>query len=288
MRNRLKASNRDLREVMTYLDPTNTAFVPFTNWDVKRATKFAANLGAALPAYTDKLVSLATWSAAYNKAMDGKAEDITSGDHKAAVSYADHAVRFSLGSGLNKDLAQAQRGSEFQKLHTALMGWYIQNLNQFSTEVNLAKRGQISYGHLFLQFLLVVYLPAMISRMLAGDSPDDDESWIWWGLETPFQSLISGIPFARDLYSSSRSAFVGEGWVPDTAVANFYKVIERAGRQVYQKELDMGLFYAMVDGVGAATGAPSGQIKRTVRAVEAEGKGKDLEFWHYLLGAPRD
>jgi len=145
-----------------------------------------------LTAMADRVVSVPTWLAGYNKAIG---EGLSEGD---AIRMGDRAVRLSQGGGGAKDLAAVQRENELMKLltmyYTPFSALYAR-----LRDVGHTTRGPKDLPRAVARTIALVILPAVLSDLLVGRGPDDDEDDVWWAARKvtlyPFQS----VPFVRDV-----------------------------------------------------------------------------------------
>jgi hypothetical protein len=187
LRNRLLNHDRDIRDATKKLGKGAQL--------KDNVTKFAF-YGIGL---TQLTVDVATWYGAYDRALS-KYEP-TMGFEKAearAVQEADSVVRQSQGGGGTKDLAKIQRGDEAMRLFTMFYSYFNTLYNLGAKEIDSVKKitdvPKLAAGALWLWVL-----PALLSELIAGRGPDDDETWGEWTFENlamyPFQAIVG----VRDL-----------------------------------------------------------------------------------------
>jgi hypothetical protein len=148
--------------------------------------------------YMDRVVVIPTWIGAYNKALaSGMDED-------AAIYEADKAVRQSQGAGAAKDLAAVSRGTgqwgQALKLMTmfySYMSAVYQRQRTLGRDVRAARAGDIP-GLLARAWWLVV-VPPILSELMAGRGPGEDEDWGWWALKLMTFQGLGAIPLVRDV-----------------------------------------------------------------------------------------
>jgi len=199
-------------------------------------------------------VDLPTWTAAYGWHLDNYADK---GDD-AAVEYANSVVRQTQGSGSAKDLAPIQKGGEGQRLFTMFMTYFSSMNNMVIDEAKMLKRNptpaqitQFSFNMMLLTFIPSVAIE--IGYHLAGvGGPDDDESYGEWMAEIWAMHLMSGIPFVRDIASSTIGDFQYEVSPAAGAARNIVKFAD----QVKQGEIDKALVRAGVKTLGVVSPVP--------------------------------
>lgn len=150
--------------------------------------------------YLDRVVVIPTWLGAYDKAI---AEKMSEED---AIYAADKAVRQSQGAGAAKDLAAIQSGrgtfGEAAKLLTmfySYMSAFYQRQRTFARDVRGAKLSDAPGLIARAWWLFVV--PPLLSELLAGRTPDDDEdeSWAEWALTNIMFQIFGPVPVLRDI-----------------------------------------------------------------------------------------
>lgn len=148
----------------------------------------------------DFFVSAATWHAAYNKALEsGK-------DHKGAVWEGDKAVQMSQGGGRAPDLAAVQRGGEWRKLFTMFYTFFSTQYNQF-TKMYYDVRRTGNVGQFTARTFWLWFAPAIVSEILAGRGPDDDENWAAWAAKETAVYPFMTVPGLREVVQSFYSDY---------------------------------------------------------------------------------
>lgn len=150
--------------------------------------------------YMDRVVVIPSWLGAYDKAIaSGMSEE-------DAIYSADKAVRQSQGAGAAKDLAAIQSGrgtfGEAGKLLTmfySFMSAFYQRQRTFGRDVRYAKLSDVPGLIARAWWLFVV--PPLLSEILAGRTPDDDddESWAEWAVSSMIFQIFGPIPVLRDV-----------------------------------------------------------------------------------------
>lgn len=136
-------------------------------------------------------VDLPTWCGAYQKGL----KDFQGSETKAR-DYADSVVRMTQGSGAAKDLARVQRGSQYAKLFTMFYTYFNTLYNMTAlrvADVNM-HRDMDSVIRAGNSFLLLYMIPAVLTELVAGRGPDDDEEFLAWSakqlLMYPMQTVV--------------------------------------------------------------------------------------------------
>ena len=162
-------------------------------------------------------VAYPTWIGAYNKAMNGKVDNVRLGDEKAAIKYADMTVRTTQGSAGASNLSMVQQSSELSKLMTMFYSYFNTTYNM-QTEAYRKMRAQgisIKSGGEFLgQTLLLQLIPAVLGALLLDALPEDDDIeedpegvWAMWTLMSIFKYGIGQVVGYRDVGNSITSGF---------------------------------------------------------------------------------
>lgn len=188
MRNRLMNFDRDVRDMTRRITVTNA---------LSAAAESFAYQGIA---YMQLGVDLPTWVGAHEQALSqGK-------DDAAVVAYADSIVRLTQSSGMQKDLARVQRGGDLKRLFTSYYSFF-NALYQLTWRIVDKTRSVKDLPRLAAQSLLLYVLPAILSELVSGRGPDDDEEWAPWMVKNvavyPFQSMVG----VREVASAIESGF---------------------------------------------------------------------------------
>ena len=141
----------------------------------------------------DMFVSLPTWLAAYRNEMDA------TGNEEAAIQSGDQAIRISQGTGSVKDLSRVQRGPEVIRMFTPFYSYFATFYNQLANRSSDLRHGRISLPRAAASAAALWFGPAMISEILAGRGPEDDEEWRVWAVRNVAPYPFMGIVGVRDL-----------------------------------------------------------------------------------------
>jgi hypothetical protein len=189
MRDRLLSYDRDVRDYIT-----NNKF------GMKESTWFV------LIGYMDLATSVPTWIGAYQKAMDGKMENVEKGNENDAIAYADSLVRMTQSAGATKDLPAVMRSkNEGWRLFTM----HFSSMNLIYQQFAKTKR-QYTLDHnrpkLFASLFLIWFLPVALEEMIRGDGPpgDDDDAAAWakYLARKMFFFPFSTVIFLRDIMNA--------------------------------------------------------------------------------------
>ena len=265
MANRIKSFDREVRDITKQLRPSLGRFGWLDKVKEKAFTPMGIfQLGVDLP----------TWWGAYEKGL----KDFT-GDERKAAQYADSIVRLSQGGGATKDLARVQRGGELLRLTTMFYSY-------FNTFYNLAARrfSALRQDHspaaIFKAAntaLLLWFMPAVLSELVAGRGPDDDEEPLEWAainlLQYPFQAVVG----VRDVTNAAFGEYdyqITPAQTAPTSLVKWFKSVNKA-----LEEEDAGLLVKPTAEVaGYLLGLPLKQPIITVGNVWDYLTGEDPEF----------
>lgn len=195
---RTETLDRDIRDAVRR-EQSKFGFVS----DVKRFAFYTIGM-------MDRFVSTASWIGAYNRGLNEGMDDRT------AIAFADKAVRQSQGAGAAKDLAAIQRGKgssgEAYKLLTmfySYMSAFYQRQRTLNRDYARAVRTRSvsDLPGLLARTMMLYFLPALASELLAGRAPEDDEDWTLWALEKVGLSALGPIPVVRDIAGGVMSPF---------------------------------------------------------------------------------
>ena len=197
IRNRMDTLDRDIRLTLAEMQGRKQF--------ITAAKRFAFHgIG-----YMDRMVVVPTWIGAYNKAQAAEMDEASS------IYAADKAVRLSQGAGAPKDLAAIARGTgkwgEALKLMTmfySYMSAFYQRERTLGRDV-MAARGRDVPALLARAWWLIV-VPPVLSQLLAGRGPEDEEDWGAWSFKQMLFQMLGPIPGLRDLAPPVWQAVAGD------------------------------------------------------------------------------
>lgn len=191
MRNRAQSFDRDLAAAMSGFDIDKSAWR-----EGYERTAFA------LTAYMDGIAAQMTWLAAYQKAANGDAANVSVGDEAAAIDYADGVVNRTQGSGTAKNLAMVSRGTE---LHKVFVSFFYSFFSTYHNRLWEAYRKLRLPGYEYnaldamKSFLLLVVIPGLLSEIASrGELPEKKEDLAL----SVGRYAASGLPLVRDAVSA--------------------------------------------------------------------------------------
>ena len=266
VRHRMDTLDRDVRAGMDQLAGKNGF--------ITEAQRFAFHgIGLA-----DRMVVIPTWIGAYNKAIAAGETD------ENAVYAADKAVRQSQGSGSAKDLASVQRGTgkggellKYMTMFYSYMSAMYQRQRTLGRDVGTAEVRDVPA--LMSRALWLVIVPPVLSQILAGRGPDDDEDWGTWSFKQMLFNALGPIPIVRDAAQPFWEGVIGKRGFD-------YQIspVQRAVQTVVNSGKDIGKIVRgddtkratrnALESVGYATGLVPGQIATAVQFLVDVGYGE--------------
>ncbi len=185
MQNRQKTFDRDVRDTLKRTTLRGTAY------EVQQSFFYFTGL-------MDMGVAVPTWMGAYEKAMDGKVEGVNAGNESKAIDFADKTVRMSQSAGGAKDLALIQTGSEYHRVFTMFYSYFNVLYNLFKRRTKLTK-GVQDVPRFAASMMYLWVAPAILSELVAGRGPEDDEENAAWAAQTLGLYPLSTIVGVRDV-----------------------------------------------------------------------------------------
>lgn len=225
----------------------------------------------------DMAVSLPTWMGAYEKAIaEGKPE-------AEAISEADSAVRLSQGAGGAKDLAAIQRGGELKRMLTMFYSYFS---TLFNLLYRLGKRTKSpkDIPRAVLSYFYLVAFPAVMSEILMGRGPEDDEDRWKWAIKTMGVYPAMSIVGLRDVVNAISTPFDYQ----ITPIASMINTLAKGGKAYAEGNFSEYATKNLIIGSGAILHLPTRQAYITLDHLfdVAEGR-KDLNMYELLVRKER-
>ena len=233
-------------------------------------------------------VDLPTWLGAYEKALVD-----TEQDEAASIAAADRAVARSQASGIFSDRTPIERGtlsptvrqSDFVRMFTALGSYMFAKANvayERTGKTDFTDPSEVfSYVvDMVLLFTIEAVLYNAVKGSLPGmgDDDDEDENWAQFLAKETALSVMSTLPFVRDL-ASPFQGFSGGG-----SYGSITESLVKPFVQASQGELDKPLFKSTVDAGGMLLHLPSTQLNRILDAEWRRRDGEDVSPIEYIMG----
>lgn len=290
MKSRQTTFNKDIYDMFN--DPKIGPVA--TRWNEAR-NHIAGKLGLWLMTKVQfYLVDAPTWLAGYNQGMAKFGND-----EAKAIAHADAVVKRAQASGLFPDRSAVERGTlskntrqnDVVRLFTALGSYMFAKFNvayersmvagRTIREEGASIRGLQEAMSWTLDMAFLFTVEAVLYAAIKGRLPDDDDEddgWLKFLAKETGLSVMSTIPFVRDV-GSTLSGFEGGG-----AYGAITKEVAAPFLQIGQGEADKPLVKSIINAAGLATGMPSSQINRFVDAGVRQAEGEDVSPFEYLLG----
>lgn len=282
MKNRTSLVNREVAEIMGKISGNVMAST------LKQHAFDLQTIGDAMIAYPG-------WLAAYRKGLK------EFGSEQKAIIYADESVSATIGSGLMKDMSPMLQGSgrlaqtvgpEMLKSIT-FMGSYFNVIGRLIYSATKqadfkSVRGVASYSRQMTWYLAA---PAILSALIVGQGPDDDESWLAWSAKAIASYGFATVFMLRDLVSAA------SGFTPSSAWSRALDASIRASKGVYdvatgEKEGDKEDIAKILRSASYLYPLPgAGQAARTLEYIGSQEAGNEGDFNIYkaiVVGKDRD
>ena len=282
MRNRTALVNREVAEIMNQVGGN-----VWTN----RLKEHAFDLQTI----GDSMVAYPGWLAAYRKGLR------EFGSEEKAIIYADEAISATIGSGLMKDMSPMLQGSgrlaqavgpEMLKTFT-FMGSYFNVVGRLIRDANKQAdfksiSGVAGYTRQMTWYLLA---PAILSALVVGQGPDDDEAWLLWAMKTSAAYGLSSMFFVRDAVSTVSGFTPASTWSRSLQAA--YRLsMQTADIATGDKEADLEAAAKALRSLGYLYPLPgSGSAARTMEYIGSQEAGNEGDFNIYkalVVGKDRD
>jgi hypothetical protein len=264
MRSRQQSFDRDINDALKKLKGEKGP--------IKRMQEAAfAHIG-----FMDMMVSVPTWHAGYNKAISEGASEVD------AIAMGDRAVRMSQSAGSAKDLSRFQQGNEYQKLYGMFYTYFNGYHNMVRRRLAIEGRKPWSFKKVMnhsLSFLYLSAIPAVLSEMMVGRGPDDDddEAWAAWAAEEALKYPFMGIPFVRDAMSAATTDF-GYNITPVAEGIEDIVNLATVPADFWEGEADEATAKAIFMGSGYLFGLPARQMWTIIDNSIALSEGEELSI----------
>lgn len=273
MRFRGDSLDRDIREKLSELS------------DSSKMSRIFARAANITMQYIDHLLSFPLWHAVYQDALKEHAALSEADARYQAIHQADSAVRLGLGSQAPKDLPAIMRQNDLTKLltmfygfHNGIYGQVRDVAHQFRYDRNV---GKLTFG-----LTLSVLAPAVLSQMIMGKGPQDDENSGLWAAKRAALFGMDTIPLLRDL----AGALDRDG---DVRFSPLEEVMSKAGKAAIQAGSNSegkdwtGIGLNALESVMDVSGVPGTtqgmRLARYAHHVQ-QGKIEDPNAWDAIVG----
>lgn len=264
MANRARTMNKQVAEVKSRLESGKRNFIK----------EHAYCMIVAVQGMVDTIA----WLAAYEKAINDESVINSENPDATAIAVADQIVIDTQSSGTTHDMAAVER-SEYLGPFTVFYSWSNAALNQ-SYAIAKGERNRVkAYRDLLWMGMFMPVLEKVLREMLKAEDEDEEDDEFAKMMKMPFQATLeyhAGLFVgARELSSSLGSALMGERVFSYGGPAGTRGIA--AATQMLGNVSDptsWGAINSAIDVVGAFTGLPAGQIKKTIKGVRAIESGQ--------------
>lgn len=239
-------------------------------------------------------VDVPTWLAGYQQGLRR-----FGGDENKAVAHADAIVKRAQASGVFSDRSAIERGSVSQRtrqndvvrLFTTLGSYMFAKFNvayertakagKVLEQEGASTRSAVEVMSWTLDMAFLFALEAVLYAAIKGglpDDEDDDDSWTKFLMRETALSVVSTIPFVRDI-GGSLSGFSGGG-----AYGSMTEELAKPLKELAQGDVDRAFVKSVISATGLFTGIPSSQINRAVDAGWREMEGDEVSPVEYVMG----
>ena len=223
------------------------------------------------------MVDTITWLAAYEKAINEESVINSANPDATAVAIANQVVIDTQSSGATHDMAAIER-SDVLGPFTVFYSWSNAALNQSYAIAKGERNRTKAYRDLLWMGMFMPVLEKIVREMLKAEDEDEDDEFKKM-MKLPLQAtleyhagLFVGV---RELSSSIGAAATGERVFSYGGPAGTRGI--SAATQLLGNVSDptsWGAINSAIDVIGAITGAPSGQIKKTIKGIRAIESGQ--------------
>ena len=264
MANRARTMNKQVAEVKSRLESGKRYFIK----------EHAYCMIVAVQGMVDTI----TWLAAYEKAINDKSVINSENPDATAIAVADQIVIDTQSSGATHDMAAVER-SEYLGPFTVFYSWSNAALNQSYAIAKGERNRAKAYRDLLWMGMFMPVLEKVFREMLKAEDEDEEDDEFVQMLKMPLQAtleyhagLFVGV---RELSSSIGAGLTGERVFSYGGPAGTRGIA--AATQMLGNVSDptsWGAINSAIDVVGAFTGLPAGQIKKTIKGVRAIESGQ--------------
>jgi hypothetical protein len=238
----------------------------------------------------DNAVMVPVWIGAYRKAM---AEN--GGNDGEAVQYADSVIRRSQGAGSPKDLSRVQGGPELRRMLTIHYSFMSRQYGLFRrTATNLAE-GRMTKARVLASVAMIGVLSPILSELVAGRPPEDDEEWLPWAMLQVMQGAAGSIVLLRDVARAlGPKAFPYKISPVEDALKKSVGAIQTVGEQTVGQlfsdedtDLTESELKEIVETIGYWTRTPTRAVWRVVTSFTDWMQGYDVAPADFIRSRPR-
>lgn len=250
----------------------------------KSVTLQVARAGNLSIQFTDHLLSFPLWLSVYRDALKEHVDLPGEEAQYKAVHAADSAIRLGLGSAAPKDLPPIMRNNDLAKLLTMFYSFHNGIYNQVR-DIGHTFRYDRNVGKLTYGMALSVLVPSVLSQLILGEGPKDDENVGLWAAKRALLFSADTIPLIRDV-ASMMDRNQGVHFSPLEAV------MEKGGKALIDADADKedkdwpGIGLNALETVMDVSGVPgTTQLMKPLRYLNRVRKGEvqDPNAWDALV-----
>lgn len=223
-------------------------------------------------------VGIPTWLGAYHKGLsDGMSE-------ADAALYGDKVMRRTQGTARAMGQSEFQRGSEGLKQLGLFYTYFGTLLNQQREAVRALGRGDWRRAANTAFWMLTA--EPLLTSLISGDLPDDDEGWGEWVLDKVFFNLWSIVPVVRNLSSAVERFAEGKATSVKSAISDALEISTLKGFVQLAQVMDDAILKAhganvsdrwlqhAIETPGYFLGLPTGQPAATIDYLYGVSRGE--------------
>jgi hypothetical protein len=227
----------------------------------------------------DLFVSIPTWMAAYERALNDFAASETdeAALEKKAIDYADMVVRMTQNAGSAKDLSLMQRRGPLMRLFTMFYTG-IGRLYNLTREEFGKGHGVKDFPRLAAHILTVYTIPFVIGYLITNRRlrDDDEEPWLWFLGKGTISEMIRPLVGVKELFDWTTGSEPVDMPTLGDAIRGLKDFVETVDDSFEEGEVDWSeLTRTGIEVSGPLFAMPSKQIRASWR-----GTLKAMEEWN--------
>ena len=229
------------------------------------------------------VVDSIAWMAAYAKAMNDETVLQSDNPYDTAVAIADQTVIDTQSSGNISDMSAIERDPRFDVL-TVFYSWSNAALNNSYSLAKGERNRSKAYRDLMWMGLVMPVLEKLFRESLKAEDDEEEEDELQAMLKMPLQATIEYhlgmFVFGREIASGVASSVVGEPVYAYRGPSGYQVVditlnaLKQTSNALYNQEVGRGFLNATIDMTSAVLGLPGGQIKKTIKGIQAIESGQ--------------
>jgi hypothetical protein len=185
-----------------------------------------------------------------------------------------------------KDMARIQQGGPLQKLFTMFYSYFSAYYNMSKRTVRQFKNDEISAWGAFRQFVWLTLMPAVISELMLGRGPDDedDEDFYLWALKETVAFPFMGMVGVRDVVGAMFNPAFGTSLPYTDVYDSIISAAMATGDLFTDDEFNETDIKNIIVGLGYAFKLPSRQAANIYAHLhEVFSEGEDFSLFELLV-----